>query len=184
MYRHRHIHVYKLSRSCLDICVWREKGLKITAELYFPCLLHSVHRFFLWSTLLLSFSIKFSLFLLLSRAHFPVLPPSYNSILFCHQILCPTYTAPFCFSPPKTISHVAPLPGNTSWKANPACRSHQAQTHRTTSAAPHPPRLPLHTQGALRVICGVCSNQRRLMYDLWHLYILPGHFIHFMARSQ
>lgn len=74
------------------------------------------------------------------------------------------------------------------WKANLSSRqippSLPGQSHQTRSAALNLSKLPLHMQGAFRVICIVCSDQRSLMYDLWHLYILPRQFIHFMAHLQ
>lgn len=198
MYGHRHIDVYKLARSCIDICVWKEEtenydriifSLAATECLLLLSLEHLV------AVLLcqiqpypspLQGSLHFLLYTHLG-SHFPVLPPS---VLFCHSTLCPTYVALFCYSPPKAFFHVTLLPGNTACpgkQISPSLRIPPrlpGQTHQTRSAAPHLSKLPPHMRGDFRVICVVCSDQRYLMYDLWHLYILPGQFIHFMAPSQ
>lgn len=99
MYGHRHIDVYKLARSCIDICVWKEEtenydriifSLAATECLLLLSLEHLVGLLLCQIQPYpspLQGSLHFLLYTHLG-SHLPVLPPS---LLFCHSTLCPTY---------------------------------------------------------------------------------------------
>lgn len=141
MYGHRHIDVYKLAHSCRDICVQREKRLKIMTELCFPYLLHSVYCCFLWSTSLLSFSTKLNLSLPPSRALYIFI---YMFIWVPISLYALIRTPPFYSATESSVPHML-YPSATlllkpismllsclevqlelESKAHPVCRSQQA----------------------------------------------------------